>query len=94
MDPRVVCDLKCTISDSKTQHFSDLDQKKLVSVCYALDPRFKSLKFLPSTKKKDLFTLLQSMAQEQQCLEITREETPHGSPSKRPKKAIVICLTL
>ena len=54
-DSQIVTDMKAALYTSLSSHFSDSDQQKLMVLATVLDPRFKSLKFLPSAERKHVY---------------------------------------
>ena len=88
-DPRLVSDMKTALRTSLQAHFSDLDQQKLMLLATALDPRLKSLKFLPSPERRHVFVDLfdaatDLVAAERQGISSTDlESEPPPSPKRQ-----------
>ena len=62
VEPRITSDLKSVISRNMQQHFSDESLRSFMLVASVLDPRFKGLKFLPSSERSRVYSDLLGLA--------------------------------
>ena len=73
-DPKIVTDVKNAVSAVLDRYFNDPEQELLLSVIASLDPRFKSLKFLPLADRPQVFSKLALMAcevmKENECADV------------------------
>lgn len=58
-DPKLVLDLKSTIATSLRSHFSGSHQTQIRLLASVLDPRYKDLRFLPSSERIKVYNDLQ-----------------------------------
>ena len=83
-DSAGVADLKSTIATSLHGHFTDPGIKKLTLRSSAIDPWFKSVRFIPSSEKEEVYANLKTVA-----IALHQPDEPVEVPSATKKGKVI-----
>lgn len=82
VDSKLIIDFKQAVCASLESHQGTTEQQRIALMCCFLDPRFKALRFLSSSERRDMYTSVLTATEELYC---KQHESPPSTKRTKTK---------